>query len=67
MVLQHIRAREPFSTAGANSLDLPPMHLVHVASEVLLLERFRASGPGALYFILAALLNGKTWLLVVSG
>jgi hypothetical protein len=38
MVLQHIRAREPFFTAGANSLDLPPMHLIHVTSEVIFLD-----------------------------
>lgn len=38
MVSQHIRAREPLSTAGANSFDLPPMHLVHVASEVIFLD-----------------------------
>lgn len=38
MVLQHIRAREPLSTAGANSLDLPLMHLVHMTSEVIFLD-----------------------------
>jgi hypothetical protein len=38
MVLQHVRAREPLSTAGANSLDLPPVHLVHMTSEIIFLD-----------------------------
>jgi hypothetical protein len=57
VVFLHIRTREPFSAAGAESLLLPQMRLVHMASVAILPDKFRASGPSALYFVLTALHN----------
>jgi hypothetical protein len=67
MVFLHIRTREPFSTAGAESLNLSQMCLVHMASAVLLPDKFRASGPSALYSVLTASHNGERELWVRFG
>jgi hypothetical protein len=67
MVFLHVRTCEPFSTAGADSLNHSQMCLVHMASAARLLDQFRASGPSALYFVLTALLNRKRELLLKSG
>lgn len=58
MILLHIRTRKPFATASADSLYLPQVRLIHMASAALLLDKFRASGPSALYFVLGSLNNG---------
>jgi hypothetical protein len=57
MVFLHIRTREPFSTAGAESLNPPQMRLVYMTSVAILPDKFRASGPSALYFVSTALHN----------
>jgi hypothetical protein len=66
MVFLHVRTREPFSTTGTDSFDLSQMCLIHMASAAPLLDQFRASGPGALYFVSSALLNRMRELLVKS-
>jgi hypothetical protein len=38
MILQHIWTHEPPSTAVADSLDHPPMHLIYMTSKVILLD-----------------------------
>jgi hypothetical protein len=60
-----IWAHKSISTAVANSLGLPQVRLVHLASAVILLDKSRASGPGASCFFLTGLYIGESF--VTSG
>jgi hypothetical protein len=67
VVLLHIWPRESLSTLIADNLNLPKMHLVDMASEVVLVNRTRAPKPGTLHFPVDTLNNGERHLFIESG
>jgi hypothetical protein len=67
MLLLHIHTPEYLFTASANISDPFQMSLVHMASVVIPLDNPRTSLPHTPNFLLVALHNGGTQLLVATG
>jgi len=67
MVLLRMHPQERPSTTSTNIPNFFQMNLIYMSSVIALVEDARASGPRTFHFLLTALYNWETQLLVAAG